>query len=132
MKSKFVDMTSSSHFWRCRISLVKLSYWSQFHVNIMTGSGVMTIFVYKGLTRNTEIGNTPFWVLPNIWRLGQARDTKFGKNVSNKMLLNAAKCQGYSFYGFWVIIGKPPGKQGGDGGVRGYRITPLATQIVIL
>ena len=28
-------------------------------VNIMTGSGVMTIFVYKGLTRNPEIGNTP-------------------------------------------------------------------------
>ena len=97
-------------FWRCRVSLVKLSYWSKFHVNIMTGSGVMTIFVYKGLTRNTEIGNTPFWVLPNIWRLGQARDTKFGKNVSNKMLLNAAKCQGYSFYRFWVIKGKPRGK----------------------
>ena len=25
-------------------------------------------------------------------------DTKFGTNVSNRMLLNAAKCQGYSFY----------------------------------
>ena len=23
------------------------------------------------------------------------------------MLLNAAKCQGYSFYHFWVIKGKP-------------------------
>ena len=97
-------------FWRCRVSLVKLSYWSKFHVNIMTGSGVMTIFVYKRLTRNTEIGNTPFWVLPNIWRLGRARDTKFGKNVSNKLLLNATKCQGYSFYRFWVIKGKQRGK----------------------
>ena len=28
------------------------------------------------------------------------------------MLLNAAKCQGYSFYCFWVIKGKPTG--GGD------------------
>ena len=30
----------------------------QFHNNIITGSGVMTIFVYKGLIRNPEIGNT--------------------------------------------------------------------------
>ena len=66
----------------------------------------MTIFFYKGLTKNPEIGNTPVWVLPNIWRLGQVRDTKFGTNVSNEMLLNAAKCQGYSFYRFWVIKGK--------------------------
>ena len=27
-------------------------------------------------------------------------------NVSNKMLLNAAEYQGYSFYRFWVIKGK--------------------------
>ena len=25
------------------------------------------------------------------------------------MLLNAAKCQGYSFYRFWVVKGKPKG-----------------------
>ena len=41
------------------ISLVKYSYWSKFHINIITGSGVTTIFFYKGLTRNPEIGNTP-------------------------------------------------------------------------
>ena len=28
------------------------------------------------------------------------------------MLLNAAKCQGYSFYSFWVIKGKPAGGGG--------------------
>ena len=33
----------------------------------MTGSGVMTIFVCKGLTRNPKTGNTPIWVLPNTW-----------------------------------------------------------------
>ena len=33
----------------------------------------MTIFSYKGLTRNPEIENTPVWILPNIWRLGWAR-----------------------------------------------------------
>ena len=64
----------------------------------------MTIFVYKGLTRTPEIGNnTLVWVLPNIWRLVLVRDTKFGRNVSNKMLANATKCQGYSFYRFWII-----------------------------
>ena len=30
--------------------------------------------------------------------MGRVKDTKFGTNVSNKMLLSAAKCQGYSFY----------------------------------
>ena len=29
-------------------------------INIITGAGVMAIFVYKKLTRNSEIGNTPF------------------------------------------------------------------------
>ena len=96
-------------FWRCFVSLVKFSYWSKFHANIITGSGVMTISFYKGLIRNPEIGNIPVWVLPNIWKLGPVRNTKFGTNVSNKMLLDAANCQGYSFYCFWVIKGKPTG-----------------------
>ena len=72
----------------------------------------MTISFYEGLTRNPEIGNTPVWVLSNIWRLGQVRNTKFGTNISNKMLLIPAKCQGYSFYRFWVIKGKPTVGQG--------------------
>ena len=56
-------------FWCCRVSFVMFSYWCKFHVNIITGARVMTIFLYKGLTRNPEIGNIPVWVLPNIWRL---------------------------------------------------------------
>ena len=96
-------------FWRCFVSLVKFSYWSKFHVNIITGSGIMTIFFHKGLTRNSEIGNTPVWVLPNIWRLGRVMSTKFCLNVSNRMLLNAAKFQGYSFYRSWVVKRKPIG-----------------------
>ena len=94
-----------------QLFLVKFSYWSKFHVNIITGSGIKTIF-FKGLTRNPEIGNTPVWFLSNIWRLDQGRDTKFGANVFNEMLLNAAKFQGYSFYRFWVIKGKPAGGGG--------------------
>ena len=35
-------------FWRCRAPLVKFSYSSNFHVNTMTDSGVMKIFVYRG------------------------------------------------------------------------------------
>ena len=37
---------------RCCVSLIKFSYWSEFHVNFMTGSEVKPISVYKGLTRN--------------------------------------------------------------------------------
>ena len=109
------DVTTFQHdvhvnfFWRSHVSLVKSTYWSKFHVNIITGPGIMTIFFYKGLTSNPEIGNTPVWVLTNIWRLGQAMDTNFGTNVSNRMLLNAAKFQHYSIYRFSVVKRKPTG-----------------------
>ena len=96
-------------FWHCFVSLVKFSYWSKVHVNIITGSGIMTVFIYKALTRNLEIGNTHVWVFLNIWRLGWVMDIKFGKNVSNRMLQNAAKFQGYRFCHFWVINGTPTG-----------------------
>ena len=110
-------------FWRCFVSPVKFSYWSKFHVNIIFGSGIMTIFFYKRLTRNPEIENTLFWVLTNIWRPERVMDTKFGTNVSNRTLLNTTKLQGYSFYSSWVIKGKPTG---------GVKLPPLplpATQI---
>ena len=67
----------------------------------------MAILVYKGLTKTLEIGNTLVWVLANIGRPEPVRDTKFGTNVSIKKLLNTLKYQGYSFYRFWVIKGKP-------------------------
>ena len=98
MTSQFPDLTSLSI-----VFLVKFSYRSKVHVNVITGSGFMTIFVCKGLTKNPEIGNTFVWVLSNIWRKERVRDTKFGKNVSNEKLLDAAKCQVYYFYRFWVI-----------------------------
>ena len=93
-------------FCRCFVSIVKFSYSSKLYVNISKGSKVMTIYFYKGLTRNQEIRNTLIWILLNIWRLGRVRDTKFGTDFSNEMLLNAAKCQGYSLYCFWVIKAK--------------------------
>ena len=96
--------------WRFLLSFLKFSYWFKFHINIITGSGIMASFFYKGLTRNLEIRNTLVWVLPNMWRLGRVMDKEFGTNVSNRMLLNAAKFQGYSFYCFWVIKGKSIGE----------------------
>ena len=65
------------------VSLVNLSYWSKFHVIIITASGVMLIFFNKGLARNPEIENTLVWVLPNIWRLEWVGD--------NKLLLNTKR-----------------------------------------
>ena len=51
MTSQFSDITSSSIFFsRYFVSLVKFSYWSKFHVNIITVSGTMTIFLYKRYT----------------------------------------------------------------------------------
>ena len=41
-------------FWCGFVSLGNFSSWSKFHVNIITGSGVMTFFFYKGLTRNRK------------------------------------------------------------------------------
>ena len=58
MTSKFAEMTSQSFFLLCHVSLVKFSYWSKFNVNIIIGSGIRTIFVYKGSATNLEIGNT--------------------------------------------------------------------------
>ena len=66
----------------------------------------MAIFFYERLSRNPEIGNIAVWVWANICSLEQVRDTKFDTKASNKMLLNAAKCQGYTFYRFWVAL--PP------------------------
>ena len=48
-------------------------------------------------------------------RLSFDTDTKFDMNVSNKTLLNDAKCQGYSFYYFYAIKGKPTAGEGGSG-----------------
>ena len=58
-------------FWRCFVSLMKFSYWYKFHVNIITGSGVLTIFFctifyqksgirkYPELLRKTKIPSPP-------------------------------------------------------------------------
>ena len=64
----------------------------------------------KGLTRNPDMGNK----ISGDW-VELLRDTKFGTNVPNKILLNAANGQGYCFFRFLVIMGKS----------TGGKITPL-------
>ena len=46
------DIALSSDFLILSCFFLKFSYWSKFHLNIITSSRVMTIFLYRGLTRN--------------------------------------------------------------------------------
>ena len=50
--------------------------------------------------RESEI---PVWLFAEYLETGGSTDTKFGTDVSNEILLFAAKFQGYSFYRFRVI-----------------------------
>ena len=63
----------------------------------ITGSGAITIFIYKGLTRNPEIRNTPVLVLSNIQKLERVRDIEFRNNVSKLLLLNAENARATAF-----------------------------------
>ena len=62
MTSQLVDMTSSSNLFDVVLfffsNLVTSQVSCQYRT-ITAGSGVITIFFYKGLARNPEIGNTP-------------------------------------------------------------------------
>ena len=51
--------------------------------------------------RKSEIPPSEF--LRNIWGLGQIRDTKFGTNVSNEKLLNAANARVTAFTIFELL-----------------------------
>ena len=118
MASQFANIMSSSNIFDGGfVSLVKF-----------TGLVTLTV-IFSFIRANQKSGNrkTYVWVLPNIWRVEKVSDTKFGANGSKnpkKGLLNAGKCQGYSFYRFWVIMGKPI-----KWGVGGGNITPSPTQI---
>ena len=56
------DITISRHHTivksRRRVPLFKFSCWYKFPVNVMTGSGGVTIFVYNGFDQKLGIGNT--------------------------------------------------------------------------
>ena len=102
-------------FWRCIVSLAKFSYWPKFHDNIITGSGVMTILFYKGLTRNPEIGNTQ----PELCPISGDCSKLETPNFARKSLMKCYSMQKNAFYHFWVIKGKTTGGRG-----RGVKLTP--------
>ena len=79
-------------FWHCRVSLVIFGCPSFMPISLL----VLELWQLEFCPIYEDLG-------------GFVRDTKFGTNVSNKMLLNTEKCQGYSLYYFWVIKGKPTG-----------------------
>ena len=64
--SLYVDITSSPSFWRYRVSIVKISYWCKFHVNIITGSGVTTNLFIRDWQeiRESEIQPPEFCSIP--------------------------------------------------------------------
>ena len=60
MSSQFVRMMSSLKFFVVTLFLLScLVPGPSFIFNVITGSRVMTVFLYKGSTRNLEIENTP-------------------------------------------------------------------------
>ena len=87
------------------VSFVKFSYSSKFHVNIITGSGIMTILFYKGLTKNPEIGIPPSGFCPISWDGGKLWIPRFSRMslIEYYWMLQNSRC--YSFYCFWVIKG---------------------------
>ena len=54
-----------------------------------------------------------------MWKLGQVRDTKIGKSISNEELPNAVKYKGYNFYYFCAV------KRNQYGGVKLHLPPPL-------
>ena len=70
--SQIAYITSSSSFF-CRfcVSLVTFSYWTRFHVNIITSFGVMTIYVFKRLTRIRKSKTPPSKFCPISGDLGK-------------------------------------------------------------
>ena len=91
----FLNMTSLSSFFN-----VVVFYWSSFVSNfpfiIITGFGVMAIFVYKGLDGDLEYENSQVWIFLFKWALREARDSKFCKHISNKIFLVSTKLHDYS------------------------------------
>ena len=52
-------LKSNSVLKKCLLVIACCCVTQILHVNIITGLGVMTIFIYKGLSRNAEIENPP-------------------------------------------------------------------------
>ena len=76
--------TNISSFRKYEFVLRFSYFWSKFYVKVTSSSGVLTIFFYKGLTRNPEITSKPVWDLFKVFNLEQVRTTKCDTYVSNQ------------------------------------------------
>ena len=97
--ARFSNITHHLIFLCHHVSFVKLSSWFKSNVNIITGSGVMTIFICKGLTkksRNQKCTHMSFAQYLLTWASYKYQIW----HDSNKMFLNAAKYQNYNIYIF--------------------------------
>ena len=88
---------------------IRLPNWSKLAIYGENENDVNFVTILLKIDQKGQNRKYPYLSFSDIWKLGWVRDTKFGANVSNKMLLNAAKCQSYRFYHFWVIKGNPTG-----------------------
>ena len=103
MTTKLIEMTSSSIFLDVVVFLLsKLVTGPNFMSMSWLVLEVWKISFIKDCReiRKSEIQPSEFSSISEDW-------DKFGKNFSNKILLNATKGQGYSFYHFWVVKTKP-------------------------
>ena len=79
-------------FWRCFILLVEFIYWSKWHVNVITGSGDMTIFFKRDWPeiRKSEIPRSEFCPISGDWgELGISNLTRMSLIKCYWMLQNA-------------------------------------------
>ena len=91
-------------FWRYFVCLVNFSYWSKFHVNIITGSGVRVIFLWPEI-RKLEITLSEFCPISGDWGKLGIRNLTWMLVMKGCWMLQIAKS--YSFDCFWVIKVKP-------------------------
>ena len=76
----------------------------------------VSLFFYKGFTRNPEIKNISIWVLPNTCRLGRSMDTKY----ADIFLVNRYWMLQNTIVTFFIVSELLRGnQQRGGGGERG-------------
>ena len=113
MAAQFPDVTSSPIFFDVIFFLLSSLATGPSFMSI--SSQILELWQFSHITDWPEIRKLvtpPSEFCPMSWDCSELGITKFGANVSNKMWLTAAKCQGYRFYCFWVIQGKTTGGGG--------------------
>ena len=105
MTSQFSDMMSSSNFWPYFVSLVKFSFSSKFHVNIITGPGVTTIFFYKEYPRLS---------FAKYLQAGESYGYQIWHKCLQWKVTECCKIPGLQILPFLSYYGKPTVEGGGD------------------